>query len=474
MGLTAGWKPLQDNVSLQGIVSGHSYNLDGDWQINVQPLDGFTNLLTNSRGRTNSSGVIECEIEPTDKFGSKRNELKDFGSLVGKKVTVTGAWVEDEQHDNRTEIHPITSILVDPDQPGRTKEIEFFTFSDDSANFPFRVPFSGKNRLGSFSVPFPLATEEGFIPKYNVVSELNRAKSTNFEIVSYGSQYYLQGNVESGTAPNKGFYHGFIDLDFEAPSLEQRRYNGIWAPASDGRPIVWGYTLEDFQKVNGTYYSQGYKLTEQQSYDIGGGERRYDGIWTPASDGRPVVWGYTLEDFQKVNGTYYSQGYKLTEQQSYDIGGGERRYDGIWTPASDGRPVVWGYTFEDFQKVNGTYYSQGYKLTEQQSYDIGGGERRYDGIWTPASDGRPVVWGYTFEDFQKANGTYYSQGYKLTEQQSYDIGGGERRYDGIWTPASDGRPVVWGYTFEDFQKANGTYYSQGYKLIEQQSYYVSG
>ncbi|KAM3116332.1 C1 family peptidase, partial [Phormidesmis sp. 146-33] len=28
------------------------------------------------------------------------------------------------------------------------------------------------------------------------------------------------------------------------------------------------------------------------------------------------------------------------------------RYDGIWVPAKDGRPIVWGWTFEDFQKKN--------------------------------------------------------------------------------------------------------------------------
>ena len=35
----------------------------------------------------------------------------------------------------------------------------------------------------------------------------------------------------------------------------------------------------------------GDKLFHVQSYDIGGGQRRYDGIWKPGNDGRPVVCG---------------------------------------------------------------------------------------------------------------------------------------------------------------------------------------
>ena len=251
------------------------------------------------------------------------------------------------------------------------------------------------------------------------------------------------------------------------------RYDGIWVPATDGRPIVWGWTFEDFNKKNGECYSQGYRLTHQQRYDIGGGQIRYDGIWTRANDGRPIVWGSTFEDFNKKNGEFYAQGYRLTHQQRYDIGGGQIRYDGIWTPGNDGRPIVWGWAFEDFNKKNGECYAQGYRLTHQQRYDIGGGQIRYDGIWTPGNDGRPIVWGWAFEDFNKKNGECYAQRYRLTHQQRYDIGGGQIRYDGIWTPGNDGRPIVWGWAFEDFQKKNGECYSQGYRLMHQQRYNIN-
>jgi len=240
----------------------------------------------------------------------------------------------------------------------------------------------------------------------------------------------------------------------------QRRYDGIWMPGNDGRPVVWGWTLADLQKKNGELWQQGYRLTHQYSYDIGGGQRRYDAIWTPGNDGRPIVWGWTLADLQKRNGELFAQGFRLTHQQAYDIGGGQWRYDAIWTPGNDGRPVVWGWTLADLQKRNGELWQQGYRMMHQYSYDIGGGQRRYDAIWMPGNDGRPIVWGWTLADFQKKLGELYAQGFRLTHQHSYDIGAGQRRYDGIWTPGNDGRAIVWGWTLDDFRVKLGELYNK--------------
>lgn len=199
------------------------------------------------------------------------------------------------------------------------------------------------------------------------------------------------------------------------------RYDGIWVPGNDDRPTVWGWTFENFQQKNGECYSKGYRLMYQQRYDIGGGQIRYDGIWAPGDDGRPIVWGWAFEHFQNKNAECYSQGYRLMHQQRYDIGDGQIRYDGIWVPGNDGRPIVWGWGFEDFQNKNGECYSQGYRLMHQQRYDIGGGQIRYDGIWVLGNDSRPIVWGWAVEHFQDHNKECYRNGYRLIAQQRYDI-----------------------------------------------------
>jgi C1A family cysteine protease len=257
------------------------------------------------------------------------------------------------------------------------------------------------------------------------------------EIIGYSEaeQCWIVKNSWGVAWGDQGFFkiaYGEAGIDTDFPFWTARgvklpepspnvRYDGIWVPGNDNRPSVRGWTLEDFQKKNGECYSQGYRLMHQQRYDIGGMRIRYDGIWAPGNDGRPIVWGWTLEDFQKKNGECYGNGYRLMHQQCYAIGGGQVRYDGIWVPGNDGRPIVWGWTLEDFQKHNGECYSNGYRLMHQQQYDIGGGQIRYDGIWAPGDDGRPIVWGWTSQDFQKKNGECYNGGYRLMSQQRYRL-----------------------------------------------------
>ncbi len=242
------------------------------------------------------------------------------------------------------------------------------------------------------------------------------------------------------------------------------RYEGIWTPGSDNRPVVYGDTLADFRARNGTYYSQGYRLAQVESYPSADGSLRYNGIWTPGSDGRPVVYGWTLADLRAKNAQLCAQGYRLTWLQAYDIGGGQFRYNGIWTPGSDGRPVVYGWTLTDFRAKNADLYSKGYRLAQQQAYKLPDGSLRYDGIWMPGNDGRPIVWGWTLTDFKTKNADLYAKGYRLAQQQAYDIGGGQLRYDGIWMPGNDGRPVVWGWTLHDFRARDAAYVKAGYRL----------
>ena len=251
--------------------------------------------------------------------------------------------------------------------------------------------------------------------------------------------------------------------------VDGRRFDMIWTPAPNRR-VMWGLSLQDLKGKNTELVGRDFRMVSQQSYEIGHGTRRYDAIWEPGTDGRPVVWGATLAGLKKRNDAHYAQGYRLAHQHSYDIGGGTRRYDAIWVLGTDGRPVVWGATLAGLKKRNDAHYAQGYRLAHQHSYDIGGGTRRYDAIWVPGTDGRPVVWGATLAGLKKRNDAHYAEGYRLAHQHSYDIGGGNRRYDAIWEPGTDGRPVVWGWSLVDLQAANEVHVGAGLSPGPGQSY----
>jgi hypothetical protein len=173
MGLLWGWDELADNRTLTGVVDSIDLSSDGDWCVKVRPPTN-DQLLTNPRvGRPNTNMLVECEVEPPDNLSGRNAEdaavMRGFlAQMQGRTVTVNGTWSIDKQHrfdgatspcilsecrDGKTEIHPITSILHERSAPSPiTRQFDFLVFSDDSLNFPRKVPHSGESRIGTFRV----------------------------------------------------------------------------------------------------------------------------------------------------------------------------------------------------------------------------------------------------------------------------------------------------------------------------------
>lgn len=212
-----GWKELRDYVTVEGEVIGFDYSLeDGDWLLYIVPIPGYKHLLVNSDGKQdqspNNRGVIECEVEPIDEIEDGYGAYYLFSRLQNRRITMVGTWVEDISHDNKTEIHPITSIQG----YGREETGDFlhvFVISDESFNFPARVPHSKENRVGFFN--FPLQDDTDF--KIEEEIDYSRPGTKKFEkrySPSYGN--YFWGTVESGSpndAPKKGFYYAKIRVN---------------------------------------------------------------------------------------------------------------------------------------------------------------------------------------------------------------------------------------------------------------------
>jgi hypothetical protein len=240
MGLL-GWDELQDGVKLQGLCTGGAdYNSDdGDWSFSVDPAPEYQYLLTNPDAHTNKNGLIECEVEPPNNLNGDDAEskptvdkyLNNGNRAVDKKwVTVVGTWTRDRSHafeggslgpgeesKGKTEIHPITSILVEypPEPANHSRVIEFFVFSSEGSAFKYdpgapSAPHTDENRLGACDVMVP---REAFtqLASFAIVSELDMSdskKEFKFFFLDSGPFYNtLHGQVNSGKASEgKGFY----------------------------------------------------------------------------------------------------------------------------------------------------------------------------------------------------------------------------------------------------------------------------
>jgi len=205
----SGWTEIKDHTTLEGVVVSNDYSGgifgDGDWLLKIRPDPAFNRLLFNRAGRKNADGLVECEIEPLDALGNEDNAREFFGRVTGKRVRIVGTWVEDQSHDDKTEIHPITSIACLDGE-----FVHLFAFSDDSDNFPAQVPHSKENRVAYFSVPinpafttFSISQEEPYV----------RSRSVGVTVDASGNRVVV-GTVQSGTSDEgKGFYYAKLKLE---------------------------------------------------------------------------------------------------------------------------------------------------------------------------------------------------------------------------------------------------------------------
>lgn len=231
-----GWRILQDDVEVQGIIRGHSFsNVDKDWDLSLEPLPAFASFLRNPTAPApNTSGRMTCEIEPPPLPGALGEgaaaEAAFFGPLVGKTVTATGVWAVDCSHlwDGRTglpvphcqrgktELHPLASLLVESPAEGATKTIEVFVFSDVDKKLA-RVPHGAENWHRTFRVAFPPRPTPQAIPAFTIRPDrlVNLTRSATWRIVQTGVRIRLEGDIQSGTPKEgQGFYHAIIDLGY--------------------------------------------------------------------------------------------------------------------------------------------------------------------------------------------------------------------------------------------------------------------
>jgi hypothetical protein len=247
------------------------------------------------------------------------------------------------------------------------------------------------------------------------------------------------------------------------------RCDGLWRSGGSGQYTRWGYTLTDFQQEEVALRGLGFRLAHQSSYEIAGGERRYDGIWNQSGADQPIVWGWAPKHYFPKVQEMFDGGYRLLSQQSYGIGGGGRRYDAIWKPGSHGQLTAWGWALPDLLRRTQELHAESWRLVLLQAYQIDDGTLRYDAVWNPGTEAQVAVYGWNFSDFRQKVIDMFHDGFRLSHQQSYPFRG-QRLYDGVFDPGSDGQWAVWDWDAPFFHAKTAEMFSAGFRLRSQQSY----
>ncbi|MGX7676286.1 hypothetical protein [Plantactinospora sp. DSM 117369] len=255
----------------------------------------------------------------------------------------------------------------------------------------------------------------------------------------------------------------------QAPTL---RFDAIWEPGTDNRAWVHTWTAQDLLARNSELFNQGWRIDSLTAVKDINGEMRYNAIWKPGSGLSPVVIGWTEQQFFAQVSTYWSQGLRPWRINRYRHAG-SIRYDAIFKPGTDGRRWVVDWTRADLLAEDAKMRAQGYRLIQATgvaqnnpiSTDI-----RYVGIWMPGTDSRPTLLGGTWDEISQANGNHWVSGYRMKYLSSYLTNTGLVRYDAIWEPGTDGRPVIAGWNAAGFAAKNAEFWALGYRPTVLHSY----
>jgi hypothetical protein len=82
-----------------GLLADHHTN------VVIEPDDVSAPLLVNRNGGTNADGRIECEVNVGSDWRDRYEEW--MKTLLSGAVTAQGVWVDDNDHDSNTELHPL-------------------------------------------------------------------------------------------------------------------------------------------------------------------------------------------------------------------------------------------------------------------------------------------------------------------------------------------------------------------------------
>lgn len=190
------WTERADNLCVKGTVLNHQYYAaDQDWILEIQPEKEYHSYMNNRKGNFNIEKMMEAEVEPLDSEGGRENENRYFAPLVGKEVWITGTWVDDNGHESKTELHPITGIVcLDKDT------LSVFAFSDDSWNLLNKVPHSGESRDFRFMLPLLKSYS-----KLSLLSEINKTDEREIHLQSNQLSIFIRTGEPK---LQKGFYFG--------------------------------------------------------------------------------------------------------------------------------------------------------------------------------------------------------------------------------------------------------------------------
>ncbi|MDQ8182532.1 hypothetical protein [Pelagicoccus sp. SDUM812005] len=183
--------------------------------------------------------------------------------------------------------------------------------------------------------------------------------------------------------------------------------------------------IADFLDKHEAHLKNGYSLVEFE-VDRFGATLHFSGVWMKSQEGLETEFYFGMESLSFSNryGEMADRGFRLIDFEAYEANG-KFRHAGVWMK-NDGYEVRFyrGIEKDKFANVAKSLDAGGFRLLDIEGYDFEG-EFVFGAEWVKRAEWQKSQYAFDLlpDEFYNKNSMYLSDGYRLTEFETYEDNG---------------------------------------------------
>lgn len=246
-------------------------------------------------------------------------------------------------------------------------------------------------------------------------------------------------------------------------------FAGVWTPGTAETLIRRGYASDEFLELRDQLHAFGYTLVDFEPYRKGN-QVLWDGIFRKENRGIITARNYTQDGFLEKYQEHVANGYRLVDLETHEDNNGNWRWSGIFNKKS-GRHAIWrNYDTEGFNQKWQEMADQGLRLIDMETYLGKDGKRLWAGVWEEGTYDYKLNRNYTTAEFGTMRNTYKSQGYQLVDIETYTGAQGQRLWAGVWKKTNNDEKLWRNWGWCDLLERHNQAVEEGYQLTDLEVY----